>query len=278
MVAMPRAVRWAYLLVGVWLAASAVRNAFAPGLDVGPLFHRYAHDLVLGVVGVLCLVRVVLSREERLPWALIGAGICAWTAGEVYYTGVLWTVKTVPFPSPADAGYLLLPPLVLAGSVLLLHRRHPGLPSTVRVDALTAALAVGAFGASQVFDTVKATLSHDPLGAATALAYPLWDLVIGGFIVGAVAAAGWRAGRTWLLLGAGIVVFWIADSLYLFKTAEGTFVSPSWFDAGWWIGLACVSLAAWQPVVTARDVNKREGIGQSAVPLGFASAGLAILI
>jgi two-component system cell cycle response regulator len=278
MVAMPRAVRWAYLLVGAWLAVSAVRNAFFPHVEAGPLFHRYAHDLALGTVGILCLVRVVVAKHERLPWALIGAGICAWTAGEIYYTGVLWTVATVPFPSPADAGYLLMPPLVLAGSVLLLRRRHPGLPSTVRVDALTAALAVGAFGASQVFDTVKESLADDPLGAATALAYPLWDLVIGGFIVGAMAAVGARAGRAWLLLGAGIVVFWISDSLYLVKTAEGTFTSPSWFDAGWWIGLTCVSLAAWQPAVGARETVEREGIGQIAVPLGFASAGLVMLV
>jgi two-component system, cell cycle response regulator len=278
MMRMPRAVRWAYVVVGVWLALSAVRNAFWPGWDAGPLFHRYAHDIALGVVGVLCLVRVAVSREERLPWALIGVGVCAWTAGEVYYTGVLWTVETVPFPSPADAGYLLMPPLVLAGSLMLLRRRHPGLPSTVRVDAITAALAVGAFGASFVFDTVKDSLASDPLGAATALAYPLWDLVIGGFIVGAVAAVGWRAGRTWLLLGAGIVVFWVADSLYLVQTANGTFVSPSWFDAGWWIGLTCVSLAAWQPAVAAEPAESREGISQIAVPLGFATAGLALLV
>src|SRR3954447_1320685 len=162
MSSMPKAVRFGYAVIGCWLAAAAVRNAFAPDLQVGPLFHRYAHDVVLLITAGLCLYRVVLREDERLPWALIGAGVLAWTAGEVYYTGVLWTVETVPFPSPADAGYLLMPPLVLGGAILLLHRRHPGLPPPARVDALTVALAVGAFGASLVFDTVRDSVASDP--------------------------------------------------------------------------------------------------------------------
>jgi two-component system cell cycle response regulator len=279
MARMPRSVTWGYLVAGAWLLAAAVRNAAAPDLDVGPLFHRYAHDVFLGLVGALCLVRVAVRRDaERLPWALIGAGILAWTVGEVYYSGVLWTVDTVPFPSPADGGYLLMPPLVLAGAVSLLRRRHPALSATVRVDALTAALAVGSVCASLVFDTVRDSVQGDPLGAATALAYPLWDLVIGGFAVGAVAAVGRRAGRTWLWLGAGVVVFWVSDSLYLVKTANGTFTSPSWFDAGWWGGLACLSLAAWQPAPRDAQASGREGFAQILIPLLFALAGLGVLV
>ncbi len=51
--AMPRHVRLAYAAISLWLGAAAVRNAVAPSLDIGPLFHRYAHDVVLVLVAAL---------------------------------------------------------------------------------------------------------------------------------------------------------------------------------------------------------------------------------
>ncbi len=50
---------------------------------------------------------------------------------------------------------------------------------------------------------------------ATSLAYPLWDLVLLGVFVGALAGTGWRLDRTWMLLATGVSTFWLADSLYL---------------------------------------------------------------
>ena len=64
--------------------------------------------------------------------------------------------------------------------------------------------------------------------------------------VGALAGTGWRLDRTWALLAAGILAFWFADSMYLVKTAEGTYESGGWFDAGWWAGLLLIAVAAWQ--------------------------------
>lgn len=61
------------------------------------------------------MLRGVLRREERLAWLLLGLGVCAWVLGELYFTAVLWADKSPPIPSPADAGYLSLPPLVFAG-------------------------------------------------------------------------------------------------------------------------------------------------------------------
>ena len=195
----PRSVRWLFLLCAGWLALVALRNATAGDLDVGPLFNRYVHDALLLVAGGLCVLRVILRPEERLAWGLIGAGVLAWTFGEIYYTSVLWTAETVPVPSPADAGYLLMPPLVLAGLIVLLRGRSHGIPVTLRTDGLTAALAVAGVSAAIVFETVLDQASGDPVGIATQVAYPIFDLVLGGFVIAALAAAGWRLDRTWFL-------------------------------------------------------------------------------
>ena len=81
-----------------------------------------------------CSVRLESSSSatERLAWGLIAAGILAWTFGEIYYTGVLWTNPAPPVPSPADAGYLLFPTLMLGGLIVLLRSRiarHAGHPA-----------------------------------------------------------------------------------------------------------------------------------------------------
>ena len=137
---------------------------------------------------------------------------------------MLWTAETVPVPSPADGGYLLMPPLVLAGVLALLRARTSSVPVTLRTDGLTAALAIGSVSAAIVVQSALEVASGDPLGIATSLAYPLTDLILGGVVVGALAGSGWRLDRTWALLGLGILTFWLADSLYLVGIAAGTYV------------------------------------------------------
>ena len=272
----PRAIRVIFGLLAAWLALAAVRNAFFPGWDAGPLFGRYVHDIVLVAAGCLVLARAVMVREERAAWACIGAGILAWTFGEIYYTGVLWTVEEVPVPSPADAGYLLMPPLMLTGVFLLLRARTKCVPVTLLTDGTVAALAIAALSAAIVFQTALGAASGDPLGVATTLAYPISDLILGGFVIGALAGTGWRLDRTWSLLGVGILIFWLADSLYLVQVANGVYESSSWFDAGWWIGLTLVAAAAWQ----RRDGEEapEEGVRLIVMPLSFAAVGLGLLI
>jgi two-component system cell cycle response regulator len=274
----PRAVRLTFYVLAAWLLLAAVRNAAFPGLDAGPLFGRYVHDGVLVVAGALCVGRAVARRDERLAWGLVGGGILAWSFGEIYYTRVLWTVEEVPVPSPADAGYLLMPVLVLSGLVLLLRSRSRGVPVTLRADGVTAALAIAALSAAIVFQAALRAATGDPLGVVTTLAYPITDLVVGGFVVGALASTGWRLDRTWALLGAGILTFWFADSLYLVQVANGVYESSSWFDAGWWIGLTLMAASAWQPPTEERDDAPNEGVRLIVVPLTFGMIGLGLLI
>ena len=109
---------------GIWLGrrrlagpVAGAASCFAPDLDAGPLFsplrarRRPARRAPRCACGRASPRR---SRRERRAWLLIGAGVAAWTFGEIYYTAVLWTAEEIPIPSPADAGYLLFPPFMLA--------------------------------------------------------------------------------------------------------------------------------------------------------------------
>jgi diguanylate cyclase (GGDEF)-like protein len=272
--------RGIWLTVALWLALWQAHAVLAPGLDAGPLLSRFAHDVVLAAGAALCLWAAIASpnRRERRAWLLIGLGVSAWTFGEIYYTAVLWTAEEIPIPSPADAGYLLFPPFMLAGVLALLRARTRDVPGTLWADGITAALAVSAASAALVFQTVSDSVSGQALEVAVNLAYPLADLVLLGVIVGALAGTGWQLDRTWVLLLAGTATFWLADSLYLVGNANGTYAPGSWFDAGWWLGMVLIGSAAWQPVRPAPEAAADERRRRIVVPLGFGASGLALLV
>jgi two-component system cell cycle response regulator len=273
--AWPRA---AFATCALWLALYELRVVLAPDLDAGPLTSRFAHDVVLLVSSGLIVARALQARRERLAWLLIGLGVLAWSLGEVYYTAVLWDAEVIAIPSPADIGYLLLPPPALAGIVLLLRARARAVPRTLWVDGVIAALAVAALSAALVFETVLEHVEGNAAAVATNLAYPLGDLVLLSLIVGALAGTGWRLDRTWMLLAIGVSTFWLADSLYLVKTAEGTFVSGGPIDTGWWAGLFLIAAAAWQRPPARVRAPEGESLRLIAVPLGFGLVGLALLV
>ena len=199
----PRPITMLLVAAATWLVAYELYVLLDPGFDAGPVFSRFAHDVVLVAAAGVCLWRAT-RRSERMAWALIGSGLLAWSLAEIYYTAVLWTDPSPPLPSPADAGYLLFPPLVLAGAVALLRSRARGAPKRLLIDGVTAALAVAALSAAIVFETVLETVEGRALSVATGLAYPLLDLILIGLAVGALASTGWRLDRTWMLLAIGI--------------------------------------------------------------------------
>jgi two-component system cell cycle response regulator len=274
---MPRSARAAILLCTAWLA---LWQAHALGLSWIPVGDAtWIHLVVMAIGAGLCFARAVAERSERLAWTLIGAGLAFWIGGETYFTLVLWDDASPPVPSPADMGFLLFPPFMFAGIILLLRSRVRGLPRMLWVDGVTAALAVGAVSAAVVVETVlDASAGSDRLAVITNLAYPVTDLVLVGLIVGAVAARGWRVDRTLGLLLAGVFSFWLSDSLYLVLTAKGTWESGGVFDAGWWATAVVLGAAAWQPATRQVAAAGHTRAAHILAPIGFALAGLAVLI
>jgi len=271
-----RAARYLLAVCLAWLLLYELRAVLFPSVSFGPLSSRFAHDVLLLVAAVTCLSRAVLVRRERVPWLLLGAGVLAWTFGEIYYTAVLWTESSPPLPSPADAGYLLFPVLALAGMLALLRARNVA-SATLIVDGVTVALAVAALSAAIVFQTVLAHASGDPLAVATGLAYPLTDLVLLAVGAGALAGSAWRLDRSWALLALGVLTFWFADSMYLVRTAAGTYEAGGWFDAGWWFAAVAIAFAAWQEP-KPRSAPRDDSLRLLAAPLGAGAVAVELLV
>jgi diguanylate cyclase (GGDEF)-like protein len=147
----------------------------------------------------------------------------------------------------------------------------------VWLDGAIGALTVAAVGSALVLEPVLDTTHGTFASVATNLAYPLGDIVLIVFVVGVFALTGWRPGRTWLLIAIGCTVMAVADSIYLFRVAEGSYVSGTVLDALWPAGLVLLAQAAWS---RPREQERVEvgALSLMMVPCVFGAVALFLLI
>ena len=145
------------------------------------------------------------------------------------------------------------------------------------LDGLITALAVAAVGAALVFGVVASTEGSFAT-VATNLGYPLGDLALLAFVFAVITVTGWRPGRTWLFIAAGFAVFAVADTIYLYQAALGTYDEYGILDLGWPGGLPPRRVRG----VAAGDAYRRaavlRGWAMLLLPAGATLAALGLLL
>ena len=243
---------------------------------VDAIFDTFVYNGLLVAASLVCLARGLLVRGERLPWLLLGTALALWTTGDLYYYFFLSGAAEVPIPSLADPFYLAFYPVSYVALALLLRTRMRGFRGRLWLDGVIGSLAVAALGAALVFEKVLSTTDGSALVVATNLAYPLADLLLLSLVVAMFGLTGWRFDATWALVALGFAVFAIADSVYLYETAAGTYVEGGPLDVGWPAALVLIACSAWQPIRKLEGV--RDDSWALAVPTVLAGAGLMVLV
>ena len=223
-------------------------------------------------VAIFCLARVVTRPGNRAAWLAVGLGISSFAIGDTYFSYVL-----PGGPSFADIGYIGLYPLIYLGLGLLLRSRTLDENRSFWLDGTVAGLAMAAVAAALLFSTIVDTTGGDFWTVVTNLSYPLGDLGLMVIVLATLGLTGWQIDRVWGCALAGCAVFAVTDSVYLYQTAEGTYVQSTILDAGWPAGLFLFALAAWQPKRAV--VHRRlEGFRILVVPVGFGLLSLGLLV
>jgi diguanylate cyclase (GGDEF)-like protein len=240
-------------------------------------FDTWVYNGLLLASTAACLARGLLVRAERLPWLLLGTALLLWSIGDLYYLFFLSGLDEVSIPSLSDPFYLAFYPVSYVALGLLLRARMKPFRGHLWLDGLIASLAVAALGAAVILDEVISTTGGSALVVATNLAYPLADLLLLALVVAMFGLTGWRVDRTWGLVAAGFAVFAIADSVYLYETAVGTYVEGNTLDVGWPAALVLIACSAWQPTTRLQRV-RTESWQALTLPTFFAVVGLALLV
>jgi diguanylate cyclase (GGDEF)-like protein len=272
------------LLRACWWAAAVLMAAFvlqaATGLAgeaVTAAFQDYVYNALLLAGAGFCLWRAAAFREERLAWLVMGAGIVAWTAADVYWTAIYADDPAPPYPSFSDALWLAYYPAACATLLLLVRSRVGKVRISLLLDGLVGALTTAAIAWAlmygRVVDASSGELSAEVL---TNLAYPVGDLLLLGLVVAIAGLTGWRPGRAWLLLAAGLAVSAVADGVYLLQTVEGTYAVGTLLETLWPASTLLVGLSAWQPA-TRSSAPSHESLRMVLVPLASGLAGIGLL-
>ena len=244
-----------------------------PGSGLEAFFNMWVY---CGLMVLACVVvgsRAILVPRERPAWVAFTAALASWTFGEIWYAAV----QPEEYPSLADVGFIGFYPLVYIGMVALIRARARSIGGALWLDGLTASLAAGALAAALLFEIVLVTTEGSPSTVLTNLAYPLGDVLLLSAVFGAVSLTGWRPGPRWILLGLGILCTALVDSIYLFQTAEGTYVEATWIDILWPASLLLIASAAWAHD-RGRTAFEVEGKPLLAVPAFCALVSIAILV
>jgi two-component system cell cycle response regulator len=265
----------ALLLGGTLLVALHDWLGLAAGLGV-PIGGALYDAVVLGA-GIACLVRAADYRPEHTAWILLGIAILCWGAAEVYWSLAIEGNPNAPYPSPADIGYLAFYPFAYAGLAMLVRARAHEINWRLWMDGAIAALGTAALGTAFVFDFVADRATGSPIEVLTTLAYPLGDITMVSIVVGVVALTGWRPGRTWSLLLAGLSALVIADIAFTLQSTEATLPGGDWIDPIYLIAAVCLAAAVWQPTEAASITSRGDGDRREIiVPAIFATVMIGL--
>ena len=231
----------AALVAGLALLAAHDTVGFAAGSR--DLFDHWLYEGLEAAAAVGCLVRAARIRAERGAWLALGVALLSTTGGDVIYD--FGYGGSPPFPSLADVFYLGFYPASYLGIVLLVRGRISSFNASLWLDGFTAALAAGALGASAILEVVVQSTHGSPIVVLTNLSYPLGDIVLLSLLVFVFTITGWRPGRAWLLIGAALLLNTIGDGIYLYLSAQGSYVEGGVLDVLWPASLILIGLSAW---------------------------------
>jgi diguanylate cyclase (GGDEF)-like protein len=264
----------AWIAYALYIATGADAGATVNGLVTTWLFS----GLVMAAA-LICTLRAVWVAEQRWSFAVLGLGMFCWSAGSIAWALLFQDQAEPPYPSIADLLYLLFYPCAYVSLMLNARSRVKGFVASVWLDGLIGVLAIAAVGAAVVVPQVADTTGGSLAVVATNLAYPLGDVLLIALIAAMFALTGWRPGRAWLLVGAGVIALAVADVLYLYRVANNTFSEGTLLDAIWPAGMVLLAVAAWQRGPRADgDGREFEGWAVLIAPWLFTLASVGVLV
>ena len=265
------------LLVALLLVYVAQLTVGVIPSPLGELVTKWSPLVIFPGGAVLCGAHGLRRGGERAAWLLLALGVLLWGFGIGYFTIFQWDLNVIPTPSPADGFWLAVYPPWYAGVYLLFRARVGAVGWRVGVDGLIGALGMGAVAAGIVFDAVLHNVDGSTAAVITNLAYPVGDLLLLSLVMGVAVVGGRRIVGTFGWIAAGMCAFAVADSIYLYQSAVGSYQPGTPLEAGWAVSAVLIAVGASRPV-SALVRRSEARLPSIAGPLAFGFAGLGLLI
>ena len=275
------------LMALLLLAVIAFVVSTIPGVRAATGFETVGFDPLLDgwlqgggyvIAAALALLRPFASRVDRAIWAWLAAAVTVRALGFVLFLAFVRRQQPPPFPSVADAAWLAMYVLMLAGLVELARRRTRRVSVPLVLDAAVGVLAAAALAVALLYPSVLSlTAPGTPSGAvAVNLAYPVLDLMLLVAFVGVLLAYEWHPPPAAWVLAAGVVGFAVIDGVFVYQSASGTFRPGTWLSSVSLAVMALVAVAGWLP--GGPRAGRREPLPNVVLPVIFALVCLGLLV
>lgn len=267
------------LLGGLVLLALHTTVGFGGKALDGVIDDGVYNALMFGAAAAV-LARGLLLREDRAAWLVMGAGLLSWSVGELYYSLLIegTSAEAGGSVTPADALYLAMYPCFYVAVGMLARRQLRDARAGMWLDGAIAGLGAASVAAALILPPIleqATSATHSSL--VVSLAYPIGDLLLTAFALGAIGVTGWRTGGLWVLIAGGMLISAVADSTYLYETSTNSFQSGTWLECLWPLAAILLAVAAWTPRqrVPARSVQSWQML---SVPSLALISALAVLV
>jgi signal transduction histidine kinase len=263
------------LLIGTGLiAAFALLLQFEIG---GAAVVQAVSDIGLLAAALWASWRMWTRPSGRAAWRLLSLACLSWGIGEAiwsYYELILHI--DVPFPSAADAGYLLFVPLAAAGIARLPRNLPPAARLRITIDGLMSVLGVFLLGWAVLLGPLYRASADSLAEKAIGMAYPLGDMIIIAMAItarGAVPAAS----SAMRLLVFGIIAFAVADFGFALANLHDAYATGNLLDAGWFSGFVLMGIAAREAGAGNAPI-RAPGPVRTTLPYLLLGAGMGALL
>ena len=234
--------------------ASVVAVAFSVWMLAG-WGGEETQDIVSNVASVIfaafaTVCAAVAARAEtgrkRFAWSCIGLGLAGWVVGSALWMYYELIADVLPFPSPADVGFLLFPIAVCIGLAAYPVGNIGQSRTRLVLDGLIAAAALFQISWVTVLKDVYEAGGTSRFAFGLSLSYPVGDLVVitVAVLVLMRARSGQRRTLTVLILGA--VLMALSDSAFVDLSARGLYEGQIGrvVDIGWITALLVMGVSA----------------------------------
>ena len=239
---------WSLSLSG--LLAFFALQSFYPNL-IGPA-SNVLPSVCVGVMlwsALKCVSRYGPSLKKRFQaaWAMFSLGAGLWLVAELTWAFYYFYLNdSVPYPSVADVFYVAGYVPMLLGLAFYLKVFAPGM--TAKRLAVATSMIVAATAAVIAFVVPPEFAMSEPLvQRATDIAYPVLDLALLAIALLAIAIFFGGSLSRWLVIfGGAATAYIVADELFLYQVASGTYVNGGVDDFIFLIGYMLFGLAFYE--------------------------------
>jgi len=213
---------------------------------------------------------------QKWPWLLLAAGQLGTGVGDFLYDFLHQVMQVDADVTIADASYLAAYPLLAAGLLWLVRHRTPGWDAPGIIDAGIIAISAGLLSWMFIISPTAFAAETPAFARAVQAAYPVLDLLLLAVAARLMLGAGTRT-VSFRLLGGGLLLLLLADTVYAAQNLLGVYQDQSWVDAFWLLAAAALGAAALHP--SMREVTEvSPAAGPDATPGRLVLLAIAALL